>query len=368
MLPTIRPNVVQLHPYSPGRPIADVQRELGLSNIIKLASNENPLGPSPKAKEAMQLALEGVHVYPDALSTEACEAIATKLNLERPQVLVGNGSEELIGLIGQTFIGSELDEVIAGDPSFARYATVAGVAPCSFIAVPLDSELRIDLVAVANAITPRTRLIFLASPNNPTGTIFDKAAFESFLATVPDHVVLVLDEAYYEFAKDDPSYPHGLDYLRPNVIVLRTFSKSHGLAGIRAGFMVAAPEVIDAVGRVQAPFAVNNLAQVAIIAALDDEEFLQKTIEHNARGRTQMTKALEQLGYHVYESHANFVLVDVREPAQPVFQALLREGVIVRGGHVLGLPTCLRVSIGTDAEVDRFIAAFSDVMAGRVAS
>lgn len=366
MLPEIRPNVLGLRPYSPGRPIADVQRELGLSDIIKLASNENPMGPSPKAVEAMRRALSQVHVYPDAMSAEARSAIASRYDLPVSQLLVGNGSEELIALIGQVFIQSETDEIIAGDPSFARYETAASCAPCRFVAVPLDDELRIDLVAVANAITPRTRIIFLANPNNPTGTIFRKAAFEAFRQRLPDHVVLVLDEAYCEFAKSDPFYPDGLESLAPNIIVLRTFSKSHGLAGIRAGFMVAAPEIIDAVGRVQAPFAVNNLAQVAIVAALQDDDHLHQTIELNARGRSRLTAALEGEGFRVYESHANFILVDVAEPAQPVYEALLRKGVIVRGGHVLGLPTCLRVSIGTDAEVDRFLEAFKSVTEAKV--
>lgn len=357
-----------LRPYSPGRPIADVQRELGLRDVIKLASNENPLGPSPMAIEAMRDALSQVHLYPDAISSEARGAIASHLGVPENQVLVGNGSEELIALIGEIFIQNEPDEVIAGDPSFARYETAAAVAPCRFVPVPLDDDLCIDLEAVSQAITPHTKIIFLANPNNPTGTIYRKAAFEAFMAKVPDRVVVVLDEAYCEFAKEDPFYPNGLDYLRPNVIVLRTFSKSHGLAGIRAGFMVAAPEIIDAIARVQAPFAVNNLAQVAIVAALQDDEHLERTIAVNSAGRAKMKQAMESHGFRVYESFANFILVDVREPAQPVFEALLREGVIVRGGHVLGLPTCLRVSIGTDTEVDRFVEAFRAVMEAKVKS
>ena len=355
-----------LRPYSPGRPIADVQRELGLTDVIKLASNENPLGPSPKAIEAMRNALSDIHLYPDAMSSEARAALSVHHGLPEDCILVGNGSEELIALIGQIFIQGELDEVIAGDPSFARYETAAAVAPCRFVPVPLDDDLCIDLDAIAKAITSSTRLIFLANPNNPTGTIYRNDAFDAFMAFLPDHVVLVLDEAYCEFAKHDPEYPDGLNYLRPNVIVLRTFSKSHGLAGIRAGYMVAEPPIIDAIARVQAPFAVNNLAQVAIVAALQDDEHLAATIAINDQGRNKMAQALESHGFRVYESFANFILVDVREPAQPVFEALLRQGVIVRGGHVLGLPTCLRVSIGTDAEVDRFVEALNVVMEAKV--
>ena len=223
-----------LRPYSPGRPIADVQRELGLTDVIKLASNENPLGPSPKAMEAMRDALPNVHLYPDAMSSEARAALAVHHGLPEDCILAGNGSEELIALIGEIFIQSESDEVIAGDPSFARYETAAAIAPCRFIPVPLDDDLCIDLDAVYRAITPRTRLIFLANPNNPTGTIYRKTAFDAFMASLPSHVMLVLDEAYCEFAKHEADYPDGLSYIPMSScfehLASRTASREFGQA------------------------------------------------------------------------------------------------------------------------------------------
>ncbi len=368
MPPKIRPNVLEMQPYSPGRPIAEVQRELGLDDVIKLASNENPLGPSPKAVEALRKAADQLHLYPDAAAFELRAAISSHFNVAADQVVIGNGSDELITLLGQALILGPEDEVLVGDPSFVRYDAVAHVAPCRLVKVPVDAEMALDLEAMATKIGPNTRMIFLANPNNPTGTIYRKAAFDRFLSQVPESTTVVLDEAYCDFAMEEADYPHGLEYVatHPNVVVLRTLSKAYGLAGIRAGFMVASPEIADALNRIRAPFAVNALAQVAGIAALQDPEFLARSLSHNKKALATLSQALEAQGARVFPSYANFVLADMGEPAKPIFEALLRKGVIVRSGHVLGLPNCLRVSVGTDAEMVRFVEALEAVMQEKV--
>lgn len=370
MPPEIRPNVLQMHPYSPGRPIEEVQRELGLSDVIKLASNENPLGPSPKVVEAIREAAPRLSLYPDAACFELRATIARTFDVSADQVTVGNGSDELIGLLGQVLIQSHIDEILVADPSFVRYDAVANISPCQLVKVPVDGDLIIDLQAMAAAITPRTRMVFLANPNNPTGTIYRRVAFERFMSQVPSGVTVVLDEAYCDFAASEPDYPNGLDYLaqHDNVVVLRTLSKAYGLAGIRVGFMVASEIIVDAINRARGPFNVNSLGQVAAIAALNDADYLAQSLAHNAKALETLSKALTAHGARVYPSHANFVLADMGEPAKPLFEALLRKGVIVRSGHVLGLPNCLRISVGTDAEMVRFVEALEAVMKEKIAS
>ena len=362
--------MLQMQPYSPGRPIEEVQRELGLADVIKLASNENPLGPSPKVVEAISVAARRLSLYPDAACFELRTVIASTFGLNPDHVVVGNGSDELIGLLGQVLIQSPADEILAGDPSFVRYDAVACLAPCKLVKVPVDAELIIDLEAVAEATTPQTRIIFLANPNNPTGTIYRRAAFEKFLAQIPEHVAVVLDEAYCDFAAQEADYPNGLDYLAKhnNVVVLRTLSKAYGLAGIRVGFMVGSSELVDAINRARGPFNVNSLAQAAAITALQDHEYLQRSLAHNGKALKALSEALTAHGARVYASYANFVLADMGEPAKPIFEALMRKGVIVRSGHVLGLPNCLRVSVGTDEEVVRFVEALEAVMKEKVAT
>lgn len=359
-----RPNVLAMRPYSPGRPIEEVQRELGLDDVIKLASNENPLGPSPLAVAAIREAADKLHLYPDAATFELRQALGAHTGFPADQIVPGNGSDELLTLLGLILLGSEADEVVVGDPSFVRYDATAQLAPCKLIRVPLNSQMEMDLEAMAAAVNSNTRIIFLANPNNPTGTIFRKAAFETFLASIPDHVCVVMDEAYFEFAAHVPDYPNGLDFVHryPNVVVLRTLSKAYGLAGVRVGYMVSSLEIADAVNRVRPPFDVNTLAQVGAVAGLKDEEYRRRSVEHNQKAIQRLSAALQQQGAKVFESYANFVLADMGEPAEPLFQALLRKGVIVRSGHVLGLPTCLRVSVGTDEEIERFVAALEAVM------
>jgi len=364
----IRPNVLSMEPYSPGKPIDEVKRELGLTEVVKLASNENPLGPSPAAVKAVQEAATRMHLYPDASAFELTRAIAAHVGVEPNQIMVGNGSDELIHMIGQVFLGEPGDEMIVGDPSFVRYDAAAFLATTKLVKVPVDASLTINLDAMLAAVTPRTKIIWIANPNNPTATIVRRAAFEKFLNALPDGIVVVLDEAYYEFAADEADYPSSVDYVKAgrNVIGLRTFSKAFGLAGIRLGYGIAPAAVVDAFHRAREPFNCNALAQVAAMAALGDKEHVRKTVELNAAGRAKLEAALRESGAKPVESFANFVLADLGVEAHPVFEALLRKGVIVRSGKGLGLPTYLRISVGTADEVDAFINAYREV--GPVAS
>lgn len=368
MAARIRPNVLQMTPYSPGKPVDEVKRELGLERVVKLASNENPLGPSPKAIAAVREAAERMHVYPDGAAYTLKSALADKHGVATNQVIVGNGSDELIHLLGLILLG-EGDEMMMGDPSFSRYDAAAHLAPAHLVKVPLDADYRHDLPAMARAVTSRTRLVWVANPNNPTGTVVRKGEIDRFLADVPEDVVVVLDEAYFEFAQDLPDFPNSIDYVRagrPNVVGLRTFSKAYGLAGIRVGYGFAPTAIADAIDRAREPFDVNSLAQVAAVAALDDDEHLRNTVETNRRGLQTLAGAFEAVGARPLESFANFVYADLGRPARPVFDALLRRGVITRPGDVLGNPTCLRVSVGTDEEMEIFVKELKEVMSAAV--
>lgn len=364
MIP-IRPNVLGMEPYVPGKPIEEVKRELGLDRVVKLASNENPFGPSPLAVEAVRDAATSMHVYPDGAAFELKQAIAKRFDVGADQVVVGNGSDELIHLFGLVLLGNPEDELMMGDPGFSRYDASAHIAACRLVKVPLDKTFTHDLDAMANAVTPNTRIIYLANPNNPTGTIVRKAELDRFLDRIPENVVVVLDEAYYEFAAHLEDFPNSLDYIRAgreNIVGLRTFSKAYGLAGIRVGYGFAAPRLVDAINRAREPFDVNRLAQVAAVAALADDEHVQRTVEHNRRGLEVLAGVFREVGAEPCESFANFLYADFRRPIRPIYQALLQRGVITRSGELLGNPTCLRVSIGTQDEMDIFIQELRSVM------
>jgi len=351
----LRTNVLQMTPYSPGKPVEEVKRELGLDRVVKLASNENPFGPSPKAIAAVADAARQMHIYPDAAAHDLKAKIAQKYQISPHEVLLGNGSDELIHLLGVMFLNEE-DEVIVAKPSFARHDAAAHLSAGKLVGVPVDADFRHDLDAMADAVTDRTRLIFVANPHNPTGTIVRRDAFERFLDRIPAHVAVVLDEAYHEFAADVPDLPNSLDYVRAgrNVIGLRTFSKAYGLAGIRVGFGFATPEVVDAYHRAREPFNVNCLAQAAAIAALEDDAHLELTVRNNSDGLEALRRSFEAVGAKVVDSHANFGYADMGRPATEIFQQLLRRGVIVRAGAHVGHPNCLRVSVGTPEEMEIF--------------
>lgn len=363
----VRPNVLGMTPYSPGRPIEQVQRELGLNHVVKLASNENPLGPSPMALKAVREAAESMHLYPDAAAHRLTLAIAEKFGVEPNQVMLGNGSDELIHMIGLLTLGEPSDEIIVGKPSFVRYNAAGYLAPCQVIEVPVNAQLELDLDQMVERLTPHTKLVWLANPNNPTGTVFSKGTLDRLLEKLPSGARVVLDEAYFEFAAGMDAYPNSVDYVKAGapVIGLRTFSKAYGLAGIRVGYGFASAEIIDGFHRAREPFNVNSLAQAAAISALQDDAHLARSVQHNEAMLQAISEAFREVGAAPYPSCANFVLADMGEPAEPIFEALLRKGVIVRSGKPLGLPNFLRVSVGTEDEIRQFRSALHQVVKER---
>jgi histidinol-phosphate aminotransferase len=359
-----RPNLDRLKPYSPGKPIEEVRREFGLQRIVKLASNENPLGPSPRAVEAIRAAAAQVHLYPDAAAAGLRLALAKRIGIPVEQVSVGNGSDELIHYLGVAFL-ERGDNVVAAHPSFVRYYATAHLADAELRLIPLDENEAHDLDAMAAAVDDRTRLLFIANPNNPTGTIVGGERLRSFLDAVSERTVVVLDEAYYEFC-DSPDYlgAHQLLHEGRSVVGLRTLSKTYGLAGLRIGYLFGPPEWVQAIERVREPFNVNSLAQAAAIAALEDEEHLSRSIEQNKRGVARLTEILTAAGASVARSYANFVWARFPFPTASLCTSLLAKGVIIRSGDVFGCPNCVRVTVGTDEELNIFEAALKEVMEG----
>jgi len=355
--PEVAENITRLTPYRPGKPIEEVRRELGLTDIVKLASNENNLGPSPKAIEAMQRAAAQMHLYPEATAPVLREALARHLGVDETMLVFGNGSDDILHLLGVTFLEPG-DEVIEAAPSFVRYraAAILNNAPCH--SVPLDADWTHDLEAMTERINARTRLIFICNPNNPTGTIVRRAALERFLDRVPERAIVVLDEAYFEYAQG-PDFPDGARYAQEgrNVVALRTFSKIYGLAGLRIGYGILRPEIAAWLERTREPFNVSAMAQAAALAALDDTEHVARTLAMNAAGKRDLYAGFEALGLPCTPTHANFVWVDVCLDCKAVFEALLRQGVITRTGDVFGAPTHLRVTVGKPEENARFLAA-----------
>jgi histidinol-phosphate aminotransferase len=356
-----------LKPYQPGKPIEEVKRELGIAGeIVKLASNENPLGPSPEGLAALQNALAKLALYPDGGCHDLRTAVSAKLGVSGDMLIFGNGSDEIIHLIGLTFL-QECDQVVVGDPTFVLYEASATLAGAETVKVPLTRpDFRHDARAMADAFTERTRLVFVANPHNPTGTTIDRTGVELLLERLPSRAVLVLDEAYGEYVYDDPDFPAALSYIREGapVIGLRTFSKMYGLAGLRVGYGVASPETIRALNQARSPFNVNLAGQAACAAAINDDGYVQKGRETNARGMAQLTDAFTALGLTYIPSRANFVMVDVARPCREVFDRLLRQGVIVRTGDIFGLPTMIRVTVGTPDQNAKFLAALRNALAG----
>lgn len=366
MLPPSVPGHVQrLRPYVPGKPIEEVEREYGVRNIIKLASNENPLGPSPRALEAIRAAAENLALYPDGSCYALTHALARHWDVAPENLAVGNGSDEIIHYLGLAYLRPG-DEVLTADPTFVRYEAAAVLNQATYVAVPVRG-FRYDLEAMAERISPRTRMVFIANPNNPTGTMVGRRELERFLERCPGQTLVVLDEAYCEYV-EDADYPDGLVYVREgrNVVVLRTFSKIYALAGLRVGYGLARPEIIAALHQVREPFNVNSLAQAAALASLEDPEQVTRSRRANAEGRDYLYRELRRLDLPYVDTQANFVIADVRRPCRPVFDSLLRRGVIVRTGDIFGLPTCLRVTIGTAPDNQRFVRELEAVLRGDV--
>lgn len=359
----VRPNILNVKQYVPGKPIEEVQRELGLKEVIKLASNENCLGPSPKAVAAVRKTIADINRYPDAASFALRRKMSKFLGVGEDRLIFGNGSDELICMAAKTFLGDQ-DEVVVAKPTFLIYEIAAQIQNAKISFVPLAPGLKHDLKAMAAAVTGRTKLVFIANPDNPTGTYVSKKELDGFFSKIPEDVIVFLDEAYFEFAAASAKdYPNGLDYLgRPNVIVSRSFSKAYGLAGIRAGYAVSSPEIIGYMERTREPFNLNILAQAAAAAAIDDKAFLKKTLKLALDEKQYLYKAFEGMGLSYIKSATNFVLVDVRRDCKEVFMKLLGKGVIVRDMKAWGMDTYLRVTIGTRRENGKFVEALKSVI------
>lgn len=359
MQPPVTPKIQDLRPYVGGKPIEELARERGLSDIVKLASNECALGPSPRALDAARRALSGVHRYPDGAGFRLRNAIAEVHGVTMDEVVHGNGSNEILELVVRTFMTPD-HHIVFGTPAFSMYPVIASSHNATFTAVPTDQQLTHDLPAILAAVRENTRVIFLDNPNNPTGTHVGRVAVEAFLREVPEEIIVVMDEAYFEFA-DAPDYPDSMKLrgLRERLIVLRTFSKAYGLAGFRVGYGVGPKDLIGYLHRLRAPFNVGVVSQEAAISALSDQEHLKKVVDLNNSERTRLLEALSCEGRTVYPSQTNFILVDFGVPQAELYDKLLGEGVIVR--PIPGLATHLRISIGTRAENDRLLAALEKV-------
>lgn len=354
----IQPHIRDLRPYQPGKPMEELERELGIASSIKLASNENPLGASPKAVEAMRRALDEVHRYPDGASFALRTKLASRLGVAENQLVFGCGGDEILGLIAKTVLGPG-DEVVYGWPSFAMYPIVIQSMGATGVPVPLDSAFVHDLDAMVAAVTPRTRLVMLCNPNNPTGTSIGEEAFDRFVEALPADVILAVDEAYFEFVRR-PDYPDAIPLLsrRPGTLLLRTFSKIYGLAGIRIGYGICDAEFAGYLERARHPFNVNRLAEVAALAALDDDEHVRRTLEGNATGVEYLTAELASLGIETWPTDANFILA---RTGKDVVDALLARGIIVRPMAGFGLAEHIRISIGLPAENERLIKAIGEI-------
>ena len=358
---SVPPHVAALEPYQPGKSIEELERELGLTGIVKLASNENPLGPSPRAIEAAHAALATANLYPDGSGFALRRALVERLGVEPGEVALGGGSNELIHLLVRTFCRPGEDQVVTHRHAFISYVIAARTHGVEVIETPVrQGDLGCDVEALCAAFGPRTRLVFLANPNNPTGAHLTRAELERVLVAAPPRALIVIDEAYHEYAAAlDPDYPASQPYRRqqPGIVTLRTFSKIHGLAGLRVGYAVADRRVVAELDRVRRPFNVSSLAQAAAVAALDDPAHVARSIDAARTGLPALAAGLGELGLRALPSLGNFLLCDVGRPAAPVYQALLERGVITRPMGAWGLPRHLRISLGTPPEIQRALAA-----------
>ncbi len=409
----VRKEVFSFQPYIPGKPIAELERELRqkgvkVKNIIKLASNENPLGPSKKAISALERSAKNIYFYPESSCPELRKKLAKKLQVKPENLIFGNGSDEIIELIGKVFLNPE-DEIIVSEHAFIRYQMAGDLMGSKVVTVPMtpypfviaNSSLVIatptaslceakrwgvaislgtgsvkqsrfskgvgfthDLVAMAQAVTPKTKAIFIANPNNPTGTYNTADEMESFFNHLSTMPLVIIDEAYYEYAKGEKDYPDTLKYFRggKNIIILRTFSKIYGLAGLRIGYGIAKKEIIDFLERIRPPFNVNSLAQEAALASLDDGEQIKKSIQLVKEGKKYLYQELKKLGLNYVPSAANFILIEMKKEGKKVFTELLEQGVIVRAMEEYGFPEYIRVTIGLPEENRKFIQALKKVI------
>ncbi len=363
----VPPNIELLKPYQPGKPVEELERELGITGAIKIASNENPLGPLPKAIAAGREAMASAHLYPDGGAFHLRAALSERLGVGADELVFGAGSNEIIGMLVHAFCRAGADKIVAPKYSFISYKLFALSFGVEMVETDVTDELGCDPDALIAAFDDRTRIVFLANPNNPTGAYVGKADFERILDALPERALLVMDEAYHEYAvamADD--YPRSQAYRdgRPLLVTLRTFSKIYGLAGLRIGYAIAHPRVADYLNRVRRPFNAQSVGQAAALAALEDEDHVVRSRELNAAGIADLTAACEGIGVRALPSLGNFVLVDVARDAAAVNAALQQRGVIVRPMAAWGLPTHLRISVATRAETERVTAALADVLGG----
>jgi len=359
-------HILGIAPYEPGKPIEELERELGIHDAIKLASNENPLPPSERVQKAIVAALPTLNRYPDGGGFYLRQALAKKHGVTPEHIVLGNGSNELIELLVHAFMRPG-DEAVVPHPSFVVYPMSVQAAGGIRVVVMLR-DYRLDLEAMGRAVTPLTKLVFIANPNNPTATMVTADEVERFMARVPDRTIVVFDEAYVEFAQG-PDFPDSLGYMKQGrkVVVLRTFSKAASLAGLRVGYGVADPDAVALLNRIRPPFNVNSLAQAAALAALDDEPHILECVRLIDAGRQLLYDEFKALGLKYVPSRANFILVDVGRSAAEIYQKLLREGVIVRPMTSFGMETALRITVGTPQENRRLVRALGAVLGKRSA-
>ena len=355
-------NIKSLQPYKAGGRIEDVMRRFGLTRVVKLASNENPLGPSPKAVAAAQATMAEAHRYPDAASYDLRTALAERFKVKIENVITGAGSEGIMSCIMRTFLLWN-DEIVSAENTFLGFRVLADASGRKIHWVPMKNH-RYDLVAMADAINEYTKIVYIANPDNPTGSYVTVEEFDAFMARVPSRVLVILDEAYFEFASHLKDYPDSMHYRYDNVITLRTFSKAYGLAGFRVGYGFAHDELIGNLLKVKAPFEPSSAAQAAGLAALGDDDFMRRTVELTREGMTTLRSGLEKLGVTTLPSAANFFVMDLRDPetAQRVSDQLLQRGVMVRPLAGWGWPTLVRVSIGLPEENSFFLEKMSEIL------
>ena len=354
-------NILSIKPYSPGKPIEALEREYGMENPVKLASNENPLGPSPMAVKAIRGALKSCNRYPDGSGHDLIKALSETLDVSTENIILGNGSDEIIGMLATALL-SPGDEVILPQPSFLMYDIMIRSVGASPTYVPLK-KLTIDLDRLQKRMTSQTHMVFVNNPNNPTGTIVSKKGFGRFLETIPPGVIVIVDEAYIEFVQDK-NCAFALEYFDDDrlLVILRTFSKAYGLAGLRIGYGVMPEEITSLLNRIRPPFNTNCLAQIGARAALNDSAFLKKTIRLVHKEIDFMYDALERLGIQYFPTQTNFFLIDLKKNADEVFKLLLGQGIITRSMKSYGYPRYLRVNVGLREENIRFVKALENVL------
>lgn len=363
MRESARKEILGMMPYVPGKPIEEVKREYGLTEVIKIASNENPLGPSKAAVEAICSAAAGVNIYPDGYCYDLRVKLAEKLGFDKDMFIFGDGTDEILEMLFKAFV-SKYDEIIFGDPSFVEYYRNTELMGGKAIKVPLTEDLRFDLEKIAACINVNTKMILLCNPNNPTGTIVTKEEVDKLMRIVPNNVLVVFDEAYFEYAVGDEQYPDSTEYItkgRQNLISLRTFSKAYGLAGLRVGYGIADNKIIELLEKVRLPFNVSLLAQVGATAALGDQKHIADSIALNNEAKNYIYSEVEKIGLKYIPTYANFMLIDVEKSSKEVFEELLKEGVIIRpmGGVIQNY---IRVTTGTMAENRVFIEKLKKVL------